>query len=43
MRGYFCVDCNKEVPATTKDGFMYFYCECNAKVKRFAYFREIKD
>ena len=43
MRGYFCVDCGKEVPATIKDNSMLFHCSCNGMYKRFAYFREIEN
>ena len=43
MKGYFCVDCDKEVPSTIKDGHMWFYCSCNGQYKKVAYFREIDD
>ena len=41
MKGYFCVHCGKEVPMTIRDGETVFYCECNGRYTKFAYFREI--
>lgn len=43
MKGYFCVNCGKEVPMTVKDGKTMFYCECNGVYNELAYFREIDD
>ena len=43
MKGYFCVHCGKEVPATIKNGIMWFYCECSGAYNHVAYFREIDD
>jgi len=43
MKGFYCQKCGKETPVAIKDGIMYFYCDCDGLVHRYAYFREISD
>ena len=43
MKGYFCVDCGKEILATIRNDETIFYCECNGTYTKFAYFRKIDD
>ena len=43
MKGYFCVDCGKEVPVVTRNNVTMFYCECNGVFKHVAYLRDVDD